>query len=100
MPTDNVLNIDPAIFIDNCTASNELIIHWQLNLYQNPVPITGTGQPSSTEFDIILPGNAENIVNHNITYWLEDKYGNVTTIGERPVVTITIHPRPPIIRDF
>ena len=100
MPSDNVLDLDPAIFIDNCTVSNELIIHWQLNLYQNPVSIYGTGQPSSTEFEIILPGNAENIVSHNITYWLEDKYGNVTPVGERPVVTITIHPRPPIIRDF
>jgi hypothetical protein len=99
-PLDNVLDLDPVIFIDNCTPSNELIIHWQLDLDQNPVSVTGIGQPSLTDTGIILPGNTINAVNHNITYWLEDKYGNLTSVGQRPVVTITIRPRPPIVRDF
>ena len=99
-PHDNALDLDPAIFIDNCTPSNELILHWSLDLYQNPVSVNGIGQPSLTETDIILPGSAENVVNHHITYCLEDIYGNITPVWQRPVITITIRPRPPIIRDF
>lgn len=99
-PHDNVFDLDPGIFSDNCNASDELIIHWQLELDQNPVTISGIGQPSSSESAIVIPGNDQNIVNHHITYWLEDKYGNVTPVGIRPVVTISIRPRPPIVQDF
>ena len=99
-PHDNIFDLDPSIFSDNCNTSNELIIHWQLELDQNPISISGIGQPSTTESAIVIPGNDQNIVNHHITYWLEDKYGNVTPVGLRPVVTISIRPRPPIVRDF
>ena len=99
-PHDNVFDLNPAIFSDNCNIPNELIIHWQLELDQNPTTITGIGQPSSYETAIVIPGNDQNIVNHHITYWLEDKSGNITPVGDRAVVTISIRPRPPIVRDF
>ncbi len=99
-PYDNTFDLDPGIFSDNCSSTSELIIHWLLELDQNPATISGTGQPSTYGTAIVIPGNDQNIINHHITYWLEDKYGNITPVGERAVVTISIRPRPPIVQDF
>ncbi|MCX6236891.1 MAG: hypothetical protein NTY07_04910 [Bacteroidia bacterium] len=97
---DHSLDLDPAIFTDNCTQKDELVLHWQIDLYQNSIPIIGSGQPSSTVLAIVFPGSAENVVNHRITYWLEDKCGNITPAGQRAIVTICVHPRPHIGQNF
>lgn len=97
---DHSLDLDPAIFKDKCTQKDELVLHWQIDLYQNSIPIIGSGQPSSTASAIVFPGSAEDIVNHRITYWLEDKCGNITPTGQCAIVTICVHPRPHIGQDF
>lgn len=97
---DHSLDLDPALFNDNCTITSELILHWQIDIYQSPVPIFGLGQPSSILSPIVFSGDAENIVIHHITYWLEDMYGNMTPVGQRPIVTISVRPRPPIVQNF
>lgn len=100
IPGDHSLDLDPTVFEDNCTSRNELILHWQIDLYQNSISLTGVGQPSSIATPIIFTGNPENIVYHKITYWLEDKYGNIMPDGQRAIVTISVHPRPHINQDF
>jgi hypothetical protein len=100
IPGDHSLDLDPTIFEDNCTSKDDLIIHWQIDLYQNSISVTGVGQPSSITTPIIFSGDPENIVYHKITYWLEDKYGNITPDGQRAVVTISVHPRPHINQNF
>lgn len=100
VPGDHSLDLAPAVFEDNCTSRDELILHWQIDLSQNPISITGIGQPSLITIPIVFTGNPENIVYHKITYWLEDKYGNITPSGQRAIVTTSVHPRPHIIQDF
>jgi hypothetical protein len=100
IPGDHSLDLDRANFTDNCTSRDELMLHWQIDFYQNPVPVIGTGQPSLTTTSILFPGDAVNIVYHKITYWLEDECGNTTPNGQRAIVAISVHPRPYIIQDF
>ena len=97
---DISLDINPELFVDNCTNADELILHWQVELNQNSTVITGMGQPSAIVSSIIFPGDALNQVSHTITYWLEDKYGNLTPMELRPKVRITVKPRPIIVQNF
>ena len=99
-PGDLSLDLDPNVFVDNCTSRDELILHWQIDLYQNSTSVTGVGQPSSVTTPITFSGDPENIVYHKITYWLEDKYGNITPDRQRVIVTISVHPRPHINQNF
>ena len=97
---DHSLDLDPNVFEDNCTSRDELILHWQIDLYQNSISVTGVGQPSLIITPIIFSGDPENIIYHKITYWLEDIYGNITPDGQRAIVTISVHPRPLINQNF
>lgn len=97
---DHSLDLDPAIFTDNCTLKDELVLHWRIDLYQNSIPVIGSGQPSDSALSIVFPGSAESVVNHKITYWLEDKCGNITPTGQCAIVVISVHPRPYINQDF
>jgi len=100
IPGDHSLDLDPNVFEDNCTSRDELILHWQIDLYQNSISVLGVGQPSLITTPIEFPGNSTNIVYNKITYWLEDKYGNITPEGQRAIETISVHPRPHINQDF
>jgi|GEM_PF-2990172 len=89
------LDLDPAGFADNCTPSNQLILHWRVDFsVTTPQPsISGTGEPSLYSSDILFPGDGATFsdVIHTITYWLVDSSGNESTHWAVPV---TIHPRP------
>ena len=92
-----ILDLNPAGFADNCTPSNQLVLHWQINFsVATPFPtVSGTGEPSLYATDIIFPGDGVTFldVSHTITYWLTDLSGNESI---HKVVTITIHPRPAV----
>ncbi|MCK9203673.1 MAG: HYR domain-containing protein [Bacteroidales bacterium] len=91
---DHSLDIDPSAFSDNCTLPENLILHWQITL-AGGTEITGSGQISTYPADIhFLLGD------NPIVFWLEDQCGNLTPPGNRPVMTIKVHARPDIIRNF
>ncbi|NVO18395.1 MAG: hypothetical protein HXX13_01770 [Bacteroidetes bacterium] len=96
-PADKIaLSPDPATFTDNCTPSGSLILHWRLDFNGgNPAPLTGIGLLSAYTNEIRLAGDVTNNVQHTLTYWLEDASGNLSA---SKVVTITIRPRPNIIK--
>ena len=73
---------------------SNLFLHWKIELVGG-MEITGTGQISTYLFNIQFP-----LGNNTITYWLEDQSGNLTPEASRPVVTVTVLPRPDINRDF
>jgi hypothetical protein len=98
-PGDTSLDLNPATFADNCCAPGTLVIHWQIDFNGgSPVPITGTGQPSTYGTDIELPGDGTLFTDlvHTITYWLVDCNGNTSA---NSVVNITIKPRPDVIKN-
>ncbi len=94
---NTLLDLDPAGFSDNCTPSNQLILHWQINFSAStPLPsVSGIGEPSLYATDIPFPGDGLTFldVSHTITYWLTDLSGNESI---HKVATITIHPRPAV----
>lgn len=89
------LDLNPAGFSDNCTPSNQLILHWRIDFSPlTPFPsISGTGQPSTFSTDITFPGDGSTFLdlNHTITYWVVDLSGNESV---HKTVQIAIHPRP------
>ncbi|PTN07346.1 hypothetical protein C8N47_11960, partial [Mangrovibacterium marinum] len=97
--------LDLTDLADNCCAAEELTIHWRIDFDDTPDPITGaavshpsisgTGQPSTYGSDIWLWGDGVTftVVQHTITYWVDDCHGNVSEEVEE---TITIRPRPRI----
>gem|GEM_PF-816830 len=87
-------DLDPVTFFDNCTAPNDLILQWQIDLAGGG-SISGNGQISTYPSNIQFP-----VGDNTITYWLEDTSGNLTPAGNRAVVTVTVHARPDITRDF
>lgn len=87
-------DLDPSTFYDNCTDSDDLLLHWRIELVVG-ADITGSGQISTYPSDIQFP-----LGDNTIIYWLEDQSGNITPEASRPEVTITVHPRPDINRDF
>jgi len=87
-------DLSPATFSDNCTSPANLILHWRINLVGGTV-INGVGQLSLYPLDIIFP-----LGTSTITYWLEDRAGNLTPVNLRPVVQVIVHPRPDITRNF
>jgi len=88
------LDLNPSTFSDNCTAVEDLILHWKITLVGGPV-ILGNGQVSSYGSNIQFP-----LGDNTITYWLEDQCGNLTPTIDRPLVIIKVFPRPDIIRNF
>lgn len=95
-----IFNLDQSQFGDNCCDNDDLIIHWQIDFEGgNPASISGTGQPSTYGADIELPGDGEDFedVVHTITYWLEDCNG---AFSQPAVVSITIKPRPNVVKIF
>ena len=103
---------------DNCCNDASLIINWRIDFTDVPDPlnpsgpllshpsISGTGQPSTyidpgtgLPADIYLWGDGVNfaIVQHTITYWVEDCHGNIS--ADQPG-TITINPRPKITKVY
>ena len=98
---NTLLDLDPTGFSDNCTPSNQLILHWQINFSAStPLPsVSGTGEPSLYATDLVFPGDGITFldVSHTITYWLTDLSGNESI---HKVVTITIHPRPAVSFNF
>jgi hypothetical protein len=94
---DTLLDLDTALFNDNCCTTASIIIHWQIDFNGgDPNPIQGTGQPSDYPTDIQLPGTSDipyyDVV-HTIKYWLEDCEGNLSAQQTR---NITIKPRPQV----
>ena len=100
IPGNHSLDLDPAIFADNCNASNDLTLYYQIDFYENPNSFVGSGQPSSALSAIVFSGSVDHVVNHRITYWLEDKWGNKTPSNQRAVVIIAVYPRPHIVQNF
>lgn len=105
-PGDTVLDLDAATFQDNCCdldEPDEFEVYWRIDFSDGTSlpPLPGayiTGQPSEYGPGIILPGDGvlfNNLV-HTITYRLADCHGNIS--GPSPPVTITIKPRPNIIK--
>ena len=93
---DISLDLNSALFADNCCPVNSLTIHWQIDFKGGtPAPITGTGQPSTYAGSIPLPGDGNTFLNvvHTISYWLTDCNGNSTSHFP---VNITIKPRPQV----
>ncbi|MCK9639665.1 MAG: HYR domain-containing protein [Prolixibacteraceae bacterium] len=91
------LDVNPSALSDNCTPSNQLDLHWQLDFSAStPTPsISGTGEPSTHSGDIFFPGDGISFtdVTHTITYWVIDLKGNESVHKTSP---ITIHPRPAV----
>ncbi len=89
------LDVDRTGFFDNCTPSNQLVLHWRIDFSgATPSPsISGTGQPSAYLSDISFPGDGVTFLDviHTITYWAIDQTGNESI---HKSVAITIHPRP------
>jgi len=93
---NTLLDVNPASFADNCTPSNQLELHWQIDFFgSSPATLFGIGQPSAWGSDIMLPGDGTTFqdVTHTITYWVVDKNGNESV---HKSVAITIHPRPTV----
>lgn len=106
-PGDLQLDLNPALFTDNCDLNCQVEIRWRIDFSPAPgtipphdmitqPPVTGTGQPSEVTGTIQFPGDGVNFneVVHHITYWIVDCSGNVS---EPMTQTITIRPRPNII---
>jgi len=73
-----------------------MTLHWRIDFNGgNPAPITGTGPLSAYTGELRFAGAVSNDVVHTITYWLIDSAGNSSV---NKVVTITITPRPNIIK--
>ena len=87
-------DLDPSTFSDNCTSPADLILHWKITLAGGAV-ISGAGQISQYPQNIIFPLGIS-----TITYWLLDQSGNFTPLANRPVVVVTVYPRPSITRNF
>jgi len=106
-PGNSLLDLNTALFSDNCNLAFPVQIRWRIDFSPAPdptpphnlvtkEPITGTGQPSATAGSIQFPGDGVNynVVIHRITYWIVDCSGN---ISDPKTQTITIRPRPKII---
>ncbi len=99
---DTDLDMNPALFSDNCSLSCGAQIRWKITLADgtlippSPVPYN-TGQPSTNSSDIQLYGDGItfNNVIHTITYWIVDCNGNVSSPANLGIV---IMPRPNIIK--
>jgi len=106
-----LFDLDPVEnnYNDNCCIDEALILHWRIDFTPTPDPSTidhnlinwppitnQTGQPSLYG-DIEFPSDGVNFtdVNHYLYYWLEDCNGNIST---EKMVTITVIPRPNIIK--
>lgn|GEM_PF-1558431 len=104
-----ILDITPDMYGDNCCEDEDIIIHWRLNFTSVPNPATvlhelitqpaipdQIGLPSEYG-EIHFPGDGVYFTNidHYLYYWLEDCNGNLTT---EQMVTITIKPRPNVIK--
>jgi hypothetical protein len=92
--------MDPGTyFYDNCTPPPNLILHWRLDFNGGvPASISGTGQFSNYPGVVTFPGSPTTDVIHHLSYWLEDDCGNIST--PEVVITITITPRPDVIKQY
>ena len=89
------LDLNPSTFKDNGVINPSLILHWRIDYAGTKPPIEGTGQPSAYAGEIRFDGKASAVVNHKLSYWLEDNCGNISM----PVITVVkILPRPDIIK--
>ena len=107
-----VLNLEMNDYHDNCcTVTDNYEIRWRIDFddgtfhpegsgpYDSNDPSTyNSGQPSTFGADIPLWGDGIDYENreHTITYWIIDCNGNES---EPLVTTITIKPRPQIIKN-
>lgn len=99
-PGDVLLNLDPALFTDNCNLSCPVEIRWKIDMNDGArIPALPTqyqtGQPSTYGSIIKFLGDGVTYLNviHTITYWVVDCAGNVS---DPKTQTITIKPRPKI----
>jgi len=93
--TDTSLDLNMANATDNCCSSG-LAIRWEIHFSSGSATVSGTGQPSTYPTDIQLWGDGTNnqILTHEIWYWIKDCNGNEMT---NPIKrTINIQPRPKI----
>lgn len=105
------LDLNLATFVHGtCLPENDLILHWSIrNSADEPIKSVSdvfltdiTGQVSdytkaiATKTDIVFQGAVNADVTYKITYWLEDTCGN---LSDPRVTTITIKPRPNIIKE-
>jgi hypothetical protein len=101
--------LDLTSLEDNCCDSLSMVdnLQWRIDFVNtidpisgativNP-PVSGTGQPSTYGSNIQLWGDGVDYTTlvHTITYWVTDCNGN---LSEEIVRTITITPRPKIIK--
>jgi len=94
---DGSTALDISNLTDNCCAVIDLIIHWRID-FSGGGSLSGTGQPSTHGSDILLPGDGVtyNDMFHTISFWIEDCEG--VLYPEKPSVSITIKPRPNLIK--
>jgi len=77
--------------------STTLILHWRIDFAgAAPHYLEGTGQLSDYAGELRFDGKASAVVNHKISYWLEDSCGNISTMV---VTVVKILPRPDIIKN-
>jgi hypothetical protein len=93
--TDTSLDLNMANATDNCCSSG-LTIRWEIHFSSGQATVSGTGQPSTYSTDIQLWGDGTNnqILTHEIWYWIKDCNGNEMTSPIKR--TINIQPRPKI----
>lgn len=92
----NSLNLDPSTFLDNCTPSSSMTVHWRIDFNGGtPPPITGTGLISGYPGEIRFEGAPNAEVTHSITYWLEDDCNNLSSEVK---VWIIVKPRPDVVK--
>ncbi|KOH46639.1 hypothetical protein NC99_06160 [Sunxiuqinia dokdonensis] len=96
---------------DNCGASSNYTIRWQIDFTPTPDPddleapytmvpqtsISGNGQPSNYSSDIRFYGDGVTFgnVTHTISYWVRDCAGNESAPQTREII---ITPRPNVIK--
>jgi hypothetical protein len=100
----NAYTMDPVSYYnDNCTTPVNLILHWSIKSLSTGNYIADMNgnvlqdiTDALTNHNIKLDGTAGAVVQYELKYWLEDACGNVS--DQKPTVTITIKPRPTIIK--
>jgi hypothetical protein len=94
------LDLNPATFADNCPLTCGAEIRWRISFFDGTFlpalpSLYNTGQLSTYPGDIHFPGSVTGNVVHTITYQIVDCHGNVSLPA---TITITIQPRPNIIK--
>jgi hypothetical protein len=96
-PGNTSLDPDTMSFSDNCCPTDSLTLAWTINFSTGQPPVSGTGLPSQYGQVTLWGDTNYNIVYHTISYILIDCHGNNSALR---IATITIKPRPNVVKIF